>query len=612
MPPNTETLPSSATALARSLAMGYRTSPVLIIVAFVTTLAAAAPDALLAVGFAALVGGVMTGDTVVIAQAALSIGLLATAGWLLNVVSDRANRRFADRAAVVLEAHVARLQSSVVTIEHHERPDHLDRLSVLRDHAPALSMLYNQLFSTVGALIRLTLTLALLMSVDPAYGLIGVVAVPGVVVSHWRSGVEKAAEEAGAQHERLARHLFALGTSPGSGKEIRVCGVQHWLREQHWHAWTQRHLLLARARWVSAAYQAATQAIFAAAFVAAVAHTARGGVAAVGDVTLVLAAGSRVSSYVGQTVSQTQFFRAIWLDVSRRLAWLEDYARAASATADRPAPELLTDGIRLRGVSFSYPGTDRLVLDDVTLDLPAGKVIAVVGENGAGKSTLVKLLCGFYRPTEGTITADGTDLSRIDPVGWRRRLAGAFQDFFRFEYRLHHSVGVGDLARLDDLPAVQTALRRAGAHDLPAALPHGARTQLGPTWAQGTDLSHGQWQKVALARGFMRDDPLLLVLDEPTSALDAEIEHALFERFAEAARSGRTASTGRVTLLVSHRFSTVRMADEIVVLDGARVAEHGTHDELMARGGPYAELYGIQASAYHAGYRTTGDAGQTG
>ena len=592
----TDRLPSAATALARSLRMGYRTSPGLIVVAFVTTVAAAAPDALLALGLAALVRGVATADSRQITWAAAAVGVLAIAGWLLDVVSDRVNRRFAERAAVVVESHVARLQSSVATIEHHERAEHVDRLSVLRDHADALSMLYNQLFGAAGAVIRLLVTLVLLMSVNPLFALIGVVAVPGVLLAHWRSGVEKAAEEAGAGHERLARHLFELGTSAAAGKEIRVAGVQEWLRERHWAAWTRRYAPLARARWTSAAAQAVSQALFAVAFIAVAAYTARGGVAAAGAVTLVLAAGSRLSQYLRQTVDQTQFFRAIWLDVSRRLAWLEDYAAAARAQADQPAPVRLTDGIRLEAVSFHYPGTDRLVLDDVTLALPAGKVIAVVGENGAGKSTLVKLLCGFYRPATGRITVDGTELARIDPVRWRERLAGAFQDFFRFEYPVQESVGVGDLPRIGDAAAVTAAVERAGAQDVLARLPAGLATQLGATWANGTDLSQGQWQKVALARGFLRDEPLLLLLDEPTAALDAEVEHALFERFTAAARA--ESHRGRITLLVSHRFSTVRMADLIVVLDGARVAEHGTHAELMTRNGPYAQLYGLQAAAY--------------
>jgi ATP-binding cassette subfamily B protein len=284
------------------------------------------------------------------------------------------------------------------------------------------------------------------------------------------------------------------------------------------------------------------------------------------------------------------------MDGSRRLAWLEDYAASLTESADSAAPDALREGIRLESVSFSYPGTSRLVLEDVSLSLPAGSVVAVIGENGAGKTTLVKLLAKMYEPTSGAIAVDGTPLARVAADEWRRRLAGAFQDFFRFELRARHSVGLGDVPRLDDERAVRTAVGRAGAEDVVSRLPAGLETQLGVSWPSGVEVSFGQWQKLALARGFMRDRPLLLILDEPTAALDAETEHALFERYAAAARSRDGDS--RVTILVSHRFSTVRVADLIVVLDGSRVAQVGTHDELMARGGQYKELYEIQAAAY--------------
>ncbi|HXZ86526.1 MAG TPA: ABC transporter ATP-binding protein, partial [Myxococcota bacterium] len=212
------------------------------------------------------------------------------------------------------------------------------------------------------------------------------------------------------------------------------------------------------------------------------------------------------------------------------------------------------------------------------------------------KTTLVKLLCRLYPPTRGRILVDGTELARIEPSSWRERLAGAFQDFFRFEFRVRHAVGLGDVPRLDDVPAVRSAVERAGANDVIEKLLAGLETQLGPSWPEGVDLSFGQWQKLALARGFMRDGPLVLVLDEPTAALDAETEHALFERYAATSRA--RAADGRITVLVSHRFSTVRMADQIVVMNGARVVESGSHEELMARRGHYAELYGIQAAAY--------------
>src|SRR6185369_16556404 len=254
------------------------------------------------------------------------------------------------------------------------------------------------------------------------------------------------------------------------------------------------------------------------------------------QVLLVLAAGSRLSAYIGATVGEIGFLRGIWLDGSRRLAWLEDYAAALAEDADAPVPDRLTRGIRLEHVCFSYPGSGRRALEDINLELPAGKVIAIVGENGAGKSTLVKLLCGMYQPDSGQILVDGVNLARMPANDWRSRLAGAFQDFFRFEFRARHTVGLGDISRLDDQPAVAAAVARAGAGDVVEGLAAGLETQLGATWPGGAEVSFGQWQKLALARGFMRDYPLLLVLDEPTAALDAETEHALFERYAAVAQ----------------------------------------------------------------------------
>jgi ATP-binding cassette subfamily B protein len=202
----------------------------------------------------------------------------------------------------------------------------------------------------------------------------------------------------------------------------------------------------------------------------------------------------------------------------------------------------------------------------------------------------------MYAPTSGRITADGVDIAHVDAGEWRERLAGAFQDFARLELVAQATVGLGDEPRQDDRVAVASAVDRAGATPVVDDLREGLDTQLGPSWEGGVDVSFGQWQKLALARGYMRPEPLLLMLDEPTAALDAETEHALFERFASGAREAN--DNGRVTVLVSHRFSTVRMADLIVVLDGARVVEVGTHSELMQRAGTYAELYSIQAAGY--------------
>ena len=379
---------------------------------------------------------------------------------------------------------------------------------------------------------------------------------------------------------------------------MRVTGIGGRLSRERRAAWQRWYGPVSAARWGSAGWHTLAWAVFAAAWAGAVAFVSAGLRAPAGDVLLVLAAGARLSQYIGATVGEIGFLRGIWMDGSQRLAWLEDYAASLVADADQPVPARLDAGIRLDRVSFAYPGTDRLVLEDVSLELPAGAVVAIVGENGAGKTTLVKLLAKLYEPTSGAILVDGQPLARMRADAWRERLAGAFQDFFRFELPARQSIGVGDVPRIDQDPAVVQAVERAGAESVVALWPAGLDTQLGPTWPGGVDVSFGQWQKLALARGFMRDHPLLLVLDEPTAALDAETEHALFERYATAAHRDVATEDGRITLLVSHRFSTVRMADLIVVLDGAHLVEAGTHEDLMARGGPYSELYGIQAAAY--------------
>jgi ATP-binding cassette subfamily B protein len=421
---------------------------------------------------------------------------------------------------------------------------------------------------------------------------------PTVLTSTWRPAVERVAHETADRFSRLARHLFATATTATPGKEVRVTGIGERLMTERRAVWERWFGPVSRARWGSALWHTLAWAVFGAAYVGAVVFVSAGLNRPAGDVLLVLAAGSRLSAYIGATVGEIGFLRGIWMDGSRRLAWLEDYAAALVAFADQPVPGRLTQGIRFEHVSFAYPGTDRLVLDDVNLELPASSVVAIVGENGAGKTTLVKLLAKLYEPTSGRIVVDGVELGRMSADEWRSRLAGAFQDFFRFEFQARHTVGIGDVPRLDDLAAVDTAVGRAGAEDVVGRLRSGLDTQLGRTWPGGVEVSFGQWQKLALARGFMRDRPLLLVLDEPTAALDAETEHALFERYAAAAHGDQKDDNSRITILVSHRFSTVRMADLIVVLDGARVAEVGTHEELMARGATYAELYGIQAAAY--------------
>ena len=591
-----EPLPPALSSMWRLCKLGYRFEPRLMAISFGLSQLAALPDALLALWLWLLGKGVLEHRTVWIEIAAVGLGVSTAATWFLRTISARVQRRFRDRVTIALESHVARLQASVVTVAHQERPEYLDRLSMLRNQVFVLDHMYMSLFTTLGWILRLGVTMALLASIHPALLLLAVFAIPTVLTSGWRPAVERAAQETGAPHNRLSRHLFTIATTAAPGKEVRVTGIGERLVNDRRAAWERWYGPVAAVRWGSAWWLALGWAIFGLAYVAAVVFVSSYLRAPASSVLLVLAAGARLSGYIGATVGEIGFLRGFWMDGSRRLAWLEDYAASVAASGALPAPEALHQGVRFEHVSFAYPGTSRLVLEDVSLLLPAGAVVAVVGENGAGKTTLVKLLAKMYEPSSGEILVDEVPLARLSAEDWRARTAGAFQDFFRFEFRAGHTVGLGDVPRMDQEPAVTAAIDRAGAEDVLARLPSGFDTQLGPTWPNGAELSFGQWQKLALARGFMRDQPLLLILDEPTAALDAETEHALFERYAAAARG--TDSSGRITILVSHRFSTVRMADLIVVLDGARLVEVGTHDELMAKNGQYAELYGIQAAAY--------------
>lgn len=593
-----ERLPGSIESLRRSLRHGLKAEPKLLVVSGAISLSAAAIDALFAVGLAFLAEGVVAQSRSETLIAATVLALLVAGNWLFNVVGQRLNRRLTERASISMESHVAHLQSSIGTLEHQERVDYLDRLSLLRNHAPALSELYGSLFNTAGAILRLVITLGLLVSVHPALVVLAVFALPALIVSNWRGGVEHKARERLGQQERRARQLFLVGLSPVQGKEVRVAGLGRWLRTQRQEVWDERYRTLSRVGWVSAFARGGAMAVFGIALVGAAAFVGTTQDATAGEMMLVLVAGSRLSQYVGQAASDMHFFRTIWLDCSRRLAWLEDYAVADSGRETEDAPSVLREGVRLDQVSFTYPGTDKYVLEDVNIEFPAGGVVAIVGENGAGKSTLVKLICGLYRPTSGRILIDGTDLRNMELAAWRQRLSGAFQDFFIFEYPVQQSVGIGDLPNIDSAEHVRAAVSRAGADRLVMELPQGLGTQLGVTWESGAGLSHGQWQRIALARAYMRKTPLVLVLDEPASALDAETEHALFDRYAHAARDDQRAHTGGMTILVSHRFSTVQMADLILVIVGARIVEYGTHEELMANDGTYADLYNLQAASY--------------
>src|SRR5580765_2473055 len=433
-------LPPTLSSMWRLCKLGHQYEPSLMLVAFTLSIVAALPDALMALWFKLIGDGAMRHDTRLVVIAAAALAVSATATWFLTIVTTRVQRRFRDRVTIALEAHVARLQATISTIAHQEVPDYLDRLAMLRDQVFVLDHMYWSLFTTCGWILRLAVTVALLISIHPALILLAVFAVPTVITSTWRPDVERIAQEQAAPSNRLARHLFVVATTAPPGKEVRVTGIGAQLAADRRRAWEWGFRPIASARWRSAWWHTAAWAVFGAAYVGAVVFVAIGLNRSAGNVLLVLVAGARLSAYVGATVCEIGFLRGFWSYGARRLAWLENYAASLTASADLPVPAQLIRGIRFEHVSFAYPGTDRLVLNDVNLDLPAGAVVAVVGENGAGKSTLVKLLAKLYEPTSGHIHVDDVDLVRLPADQWRHRLSGAFQDFFRFEFRALHTV----------------------------------------------------------------------------------------------------------------------------------------------------------------------------
>ncbi|MEZ0075435.1 ABC transporter ATP-binding protein [Planotetraspora sp. GP83] len=560
--------------------------------------AAGAITAVTAIGLQKMVDCAIAGDLFgMTIAAALMAGALVASYFTATLVAEVRNR-LQQRVGLVLDQRIMTLCSTLPHLDHHENPAYQDRLDLLRSQRAGLGAAFGVLVENLRTLITFGFTVALLASVRPELLLLVLLAFPTVLAVRRGERATARAEEESTSAARLRRSLFALVCSPNAAKEVRVCGLQRELAERHRDLQEQVDGPKRRAEARTALWTCAGWTVFGLGFAGAlylvVAAVLRGQATA-GDVVLTLSLGGQLTGNVSNMINMLSFLQKSVRSVGYYL-WLDDHAKtAAKASAGSAVPPAQGEDLVLEHLSFGYPGVSRPILNDLSLRLPAGSTVAIVGENGAGKTTLVKLLCQMYQPTGGHITYGGRDITDYDLQAWRSRTTACFQDYLRPEFLLHESVGLGDLPRIGDLEAVGESLDRAGAAVIPDLLPKGLRTQLGATFPGGTDLSGGQWQKLAMARAGMRAAPLLRVLDEPAANLDPAAEYEIFKRFQEtAAQSGE----GTITVFVSHRFATVRSADLIVVLDDAQIREVGSHDELMAAEDLYATLYKLHAKGY--------------
>ena len=401
------------------------------------------------------------------------------------------------------------------------------------------------------------------------------------------------------RNNRMLDYLMRLLTSRDSVKEVRIFTLKdtfvarfHRFRENQLGAYQRMLLRVLKVRtgldlvslsgvasiWAYGVYQAALARI------------------TIGDLTLVFNAAQQGRSLLsglvgaGGQVYQNALFATRFFDLLDMDPQSVDAALPPPPASPTKLPVPMQRGISLEDVSFKYPGTDAWILRGVSFEIPARAKVAIVGENGAGKTTLVKLLTRLYDPVDGRILVDDRDLRDYDLEDVRRNIAAVFQDFFRYDLTAADNIAFGEVRALEDDDRIREAARQAGAHDIVEALPKGYQTVLGRTFDEGVDLSGGEWQHLAISRAFM-SDAQTLVLDEPTAALDAFREHALYEQVAEL-------SANKTVVFISHRFSTVRMADIIVVVDGGQVIEVGGHEALLARNGKYAEMFNTQAARY--------------
>ncbi len=517
--------------------------------------------------------------------AMLSSSLAGTAiGELRVLLISLVQQRSMDR---VLETAVS------AELEAFESPDFHDRLSRAREHSETSA---RQVVGGLVALLTIAASLvavsAVLMTIAPVMVVVAIVAfvplaVVGAVNSRRLYGLEYGLTEVDRDREYHARLL----TGRLEAKEVRAFGLGAWLRGRHTELFDQRveaTRQVVRRRVVTALVGTAVTTVIIVLTLAQVAVL-------VLDGRIKLSDGAVALLGIQQLAARMRLVTVAFNSILEGVSFLQDFARlddlaqfGRRTVVVRSEPVPRPSSVQLDGVRYVYPAAVAESLRGVSIDLRAGRVVAIVGPNGSGKSTLAKIVCGLLPPHGGRVLWDGVDVSTVDPAELRRHVAPVFQDFTRFEHTVREAIAFGDIAEAIDDDRVREAARRAGVSQFVERLPLGYATRLSTAYRDGVELSVGQWQRMAIARAFYRD-AAVVVMDEPAASLDPRAEHELVERLHELGKH-------RTVLYVSHRFATVRRADEIVVLFEGEVIEQGSHEELMARGGMYAELYEIQAA----------------
>ena len=393
--------------------------------------------------------------------------------------------------------------------------------------------------------------------------------------------------------QRQLDYLRILGGSKEAAKELKLFGLRDFLRQrfsQLADTIYSENVALSKRKLIAGSLLSTVGTMgYYSAYVFVIWRTVAGALS-IGTLTFLTGAIQQASSNIQQIFSTLAAIGDQALFLTDLLAFFEMKPTIRSKPNALPAPRNITQGVEFRNVSFRYPGNSRLILDRINFTLHPTERLALIGENGQGKTTIVKLITRLYDPSEGQILLDGIDLREYDLEDLHRIMGVIFQDFMRYEMTARENIAVGRVEEIDNPEMLATAAKKSMADELIARLPKGYDQMLGRRFEEGVDISGGEWQKVALARAYLRDAQIL-ILDEPTAALDARSEFEVFHRFAEL-------TTGKMALFISHRFSTVRSADRIIVLENGKIAEEGSHDQLARMGGRYAEMFEMQASSY--------------